>query len=156
MTIQYALTRTEACQGYFRSLRNSRRYLGTILLYAVGLSGLVLVERGVTTRAFTFNDVAIGLLAGVAFMLFLPIMLFIRAKTSKRWLTLSPDGISTQIGTIRGGVSWKQIKVISETDRYVLISRASGNAFFVPSRAFSNSEQRAEFVTRAKRWANIA
>lgn len=156
MTIEYALTRTEIVQGYFRSLASSPRYLVTVLLYALVLSGIALAGTGAFSRPLTLTDGVIAVLAAVGFLFFLPVMLFIRAKTSKRSLTVSPEGISTEIGSLSGRISWKKVKVISETDRYVLVSRASGNAFFIPSRAFSSSEQQAEFVIKIRNWAHAA
>jgi hypothetical protein len=87
-------------------------------------------------------------------MIFLPVMLFIRGKTSKRSLTVSSEGMSTEIGSIKGQIPWHKVKVIVGTDRYVLVSRANGNAFFIPSRAFSGPEHQAEFVTKIQGWVN--
>jgi hypothetical protein len=85
-------------------------------------------------------------------MIFLPLMLFIRGKTSKRSLTVSPEGMSTEIGSIKGQIPWHKLKVIVETESYVLLSRANGNVFFIPSRAFSGPEHQAEFVTEIRGW----
>jgi hypothetical protein len=156
MTIEYALTRTEILQGYFRSLWSSPRYLVTILLYALVMSAIALTSVGAFSRPLRLTDAVIALLAAVGFLLFMPVMLFIRAKTSKRSLTVLPEGITTEIGSCKAQIPWKKVKIISATDRYVLVSRASGNAFFIPSRAFSTSGQQAEFVSKTKDWAHAA
>jgi hypothetical protein len=75
-------------------------------------------------------------------MLFLPVMLFIRGKTSNRSLTESAERISTEIGSLKAQIPWRKVKVILKTNRYVLVSRANGNAFFIPSRAFPGPEQK--------------
>ena len=153
MTIEYALTRVEIVRGFLRSLRSSPRYLVTVLCYALVMSGIVLVGTGAFSRSLTLRDVVTAVLTAGGFMLFLPVMLFIRGKTSNRSLTVSAEGISTEIGSLKAQISWRKVKVILETDGYVLVSRASGNAFFIPSRAFSDPEQKAAFVTKIKHWA---
>ncbi len=156
MTIEYALTRIEIVQGFLRSLASSPRYLLTVLLYALVMSGVVLVSTGAFSRSLTLKDAISAALAAGGFMIFLPVMLFIRGKTSRRSLTVSSEGMSTEIGLLKGQIPWRKVKVIVGTDRYVLVSRANGNAFFIPSRAFSGPEHQAEFVTKIRGWANLA
>jgi hypothetical protein len=146
MTINYSLTRTEIAQGYFRSLRTSPKFLTMILAYALGTAMLVLVGSGAFSRSLTLADLAIVLAIALAFLFLLPVMLFIRGKTSNRSFTVSPEGISTEIGKIRAQIPWEKIKVISVTDRHILIARGNGNAFFIPNRAFSSPEHGTEFV----------
>jgi hypothetical protein len=154
MTIEYALTRVEIVRGFLRSLRSSPRYLVTVLFYAPVMSGIVLAGTGAFSRPLTPRDAVTAVLTAAVFMLFLPVMLFIRGKTSNRSLTVSAEGISTEIGSLKAQIPWRKVKVILETDRYILISRASGSAFFIPSRAFSGPEQKAEFVTKIKHWVS--
>jgi YcxB-like protein len=155
MTIEYALTRTEIVQGFFRSLASSPKYLLTILLYALTMSGIVLVSRGAFSRSLTLTDAISAALAAGGFFIFLPAMLFIRGKTTRRSLTASSEGMSTEIGSLKGQISWRKVKVIVGTDRYVLVSCANGNAFFIPSRAFSSPEYQAEFVAKIQGWATL-
>ena len=123
MTVEYALTRIEIVQGFFRSLRNSPRYLATVLSYALVMSGVVLASKGAFSRSLTLKDAVAAALAAGGFMIFLPIMLFLRGKTSTRSLTVSPEGISTEIGSLKASTPWHKVKVIVKTDRYVLFSR---------------------------------
>jgi hypothetical protein len=156
MTIEYALTRAEILKGFLRSLSTSPSYLLTILLYALVMSVVVLISRGALLHSLTRADIIAAIFAAGGFMIFLPAMLFVRGKTSKRSLTVSAEGMSTEIGKLKAQVPWRKIKLIVETNRYVLVSRANGNAFFIPSRAFSGPEHQAEFVTKIKGWANAA
>ncbi len=80
--------------------------------------------------------------------------LFLRAKTSMRSLTASPEGISTQIDSMNVRIPWQKVKVISETPRFVLVSGSSGNAFYIPNRAFTDPDQKAQFVDQLKQWSN--
>jgi len=153
MTIEYALTRVEIVGGYFRSLLNSPRYLATICAYALAFGTVVLVSTGAFSRPLRPWDAAIVAIAALGFIFLMPIMLFIRGKTSKRSLTIFPDGISTEIGSLKAQLAWRKVKLIVETDSYILVSGASGNAFFIPARAFSHSEEKTEFATKAKNWA---
>jgi YcxB-like protein len=155
MTITYALTRTEIVRGFFRSLRSSPKYLTIILFYALGMSIFALAITGAFSRPLTPRDAIIVFAAAAGFLFLLPIVLFIRGKTSNRSFTVTPEGISTEIGTIRAQISWQKIKVISVTDSCILIARVNGNAFYVPDRAFSSPEHKVEFVDRIKGWANI-
>ena len=91
----------------------------------------------------------------VGAFVFMPLWLFIRGKTDERMLTISPEGIATEIGSLKGQLPWSKIKLVTETSRHhVLIVGASGNAFFIPSRAFEAPGQQAEFMTQISRWRN--
>jgi len=154
MTIEYALTRSEIVTGYFRSLLASPRFLATILAYALLLSGIVLTSTGAFSRSFSLTDAANAALVALGFVLLLPALLFIRAKTSLRTLTISPEGISTRIGLRNGQLLWKKVKVIKETASFILVSGTGGNAFFIPERAFSEPEDKSKFVAQMRSWAS--
>jgi hypothetical protein len=156
MTIEYALTRIEVVRGFFGSLRASRKYLLTILIYSLVVGVIVLIGRGALSRPPRPND-AMSFLAGVVgYLLFLPLMLFIRAKTSNRSLTISGVGISTRIGSLVGNVSWRKIGAVEEGDTFLLIARINGNAFFIPDRAFSSPEEKVRFFDQAREWAQAS
>ena len=108
MTIEYALTRVEIVQGFLRSLGSSPRYLITVLCYALVMSGIVLVGTGAFSRSLTLWDAVTAVLTAGGFMLFLPVMLFIRGKTSNRSLTVSAEGISTEIGSLKAQIPWRK------------------------------------------------
>ena len=77
---------------------------------------------------------------------------FIRGKTAERTLSVSELGISTGIGLISAQVPWSKVRVISDAGEYVLIARTNGNAFFIPSRAFTGPSQKVQFIEEADRW----
>jgi hypothetical protein len=83
------------------------------------------------------------------------LLITVRGKTAERTLTVSEVGISTAIGSLKGEVPWVKIKTLRDTSNYVLIARTSGNAFFVPDRAFDSPEQKAQFLSDIRRWRNI-
>jgi YcxB-like protein len=156
MTIEYALTRGENVRGYFEGLLGSPRFMMMIALYALVLAIFALALTGALWRPFTIGDIELAVAIVIGFLLFLPLMLFARAKTSMRSLTISPEGISTQIGALQGQVPWQKIKIVSATDRCVLIAGSTGNAFFIPNRAFISPEQRVEFVEIIRNWINTS
>ena len=112
MTIEYSLTRPEIVRGFFRSLGNPRFFV-TVSCYALGMGIVVLASTGAFSRHLALHDAYTVLIVVAVFMAFLPIFLFVRGKTSKRSLTVSPAGIATEIGSIKGNIPWKKVKVIS-------------------------------------------
>jgi len=155
MTIQYALTRSEIAGGFFRSLGSSPKYRRTILLYALLPGVAILAVDGILNRQVTVQDIITALVPTAAFAIFVPLMLYIRGKTSQRILTISTEGISTQIGSIKGEIPWKKIAVISDGNHFILVGRTNGNAFFIPSRAFSSPEHQAEFVAEVRNFLSL-
>jgi hypothetical protein len=155
MTIQYALTRTEIAAGFFRSMRISPKFLITICCYAVCCSGLFLAASGSFSRPLEPQDALKASFFAIGFFLFMPAYLFLRGKTSLRTFTISPEGISTEIGSMKAQRPWSAIKIVAESEKHVLLAGASGNAFFIPSRAFSNPEQKTEFVAKIKAWKSV-
>jgi hypothetical protein len=153
LTIEYALTRGELVRGFFHSLGSSGRFRIVILRNAAVLGVFVFLLRAAIMRSVTFQDVLIALAFALGALFFLPLLMFISGKTAKRTLTVSSEGISTEIGSLKGKVPWRKIKVVSDTGQFILIANALGNAFFVPSRAFSGPEQRALFFSEINRSA---
>jgi hypothetical protein len=152
ITVEYALTRGEVAGGLLRSVAQSPKYRGKILLYSVGIGVFTLLYRAALTRSVTPSDVMIAVGYGVGFLLVLPLWLFIRAKTAKRTLKVSRGGIWTEIGRIGKQYEWKQIREVTDARQFILIALTNGNAFFIPRRAFPGIEQREQFLTETRRW----
>ncbi len=152
MTIQYALTRAEIAGGFFRGLRASTRFLVTNCIYAVVLSGVILSYSGVFSRPLTYKAGSAALVLILGYFAFMPAFLFLRGKTTLRTLTISQEGIHTEIGKMKADRPWSSIKVVSESNSFVVLAGASGNAFFIPDRAFSGLEQKAEFLAMVRGW----
>ena len=152
LTIEYALSRREIFRSVMRSMTGSPKFLGTILLYSVAIGIMILLIRASILRSLTMKDAIQATAWALGFLIFIPIWSTIRAKTAKRTLTVSKDGVSTEIGRIKGHVSWDKIRVVEDTPHFVLIARANGNAFFIPHRAFHGPDQRGHFVTEIRGW----
>jgi drug/metabolite transporter (DMT)-like permease len=98
MTIEYALTRAEVPQGFFESLRSSPKYVVLILFCSAVFGAYSLLLRGALFRHLMLRDIIIACIWAVGLLILMPLGMFVRAKTAKRTLTISPDGIYTQIG----------------------------------------------------------
>jgi hypothetical protein len=152
ITINYALRRTEIVRSFFGNLRTSPKFLAIILLYSAGLGVSSLAFRGAFSRSFTVDDLMTAITFALGFFVFMPGWLFIRAKTEKRTMTLSPAGISTEIGARRGHVSWSNVACVTHTSRHIFIIGSAGNAFFIPARAFREPDLKAEFMRQINTW----
>jgi hypothetical protein len=153
MTVEYALTRREVLISVLRSLAQSPRFRGTILLYAAAIAAMTLLIRASILHSLTAEDALIATASGLGYLVFISVWVTIRAKTSKRTLTVSSDGISTEVGRLKGQIPWAKIKSVEDTSKFVLIARTNGNAFFIPNRALSSPDHRNEFLAKISSWA---
>jgi hypothetical protein len=87
----------------------------------------------------------------VAFCFFL-FWIFLRAKPKQRILTVSEQGIHTEIGSIKENYPWGKLKEVKDVGPYLLMVTWIGNAYLIPSRAFSDSAQRQEFIAEVARY----
>ena len=152
LTIEYALTRSEIFQSCWRSIARSPKFRNTILLYSIAIGLITLLVQVLFSEPVRARDLVGAALWAVGFFLFIPFWMFIRGKTAKRTLTVSPDCISTEIGRIKAQIPWGKIRMVTETPQFILIARTSGNAFFVPNRAFSEPNQKVEFLNAVRQW----
>jgi hypothetical protein len=144
----------EIVRSFFRNLSSSPKFLAIILIYSFVIGGFSFSLRGGFSRSLTLRDIILALAWTVGAFIFMPLWLFIRGKTAERTLTVSPEGISTEIGSLTGQVSWNQVKLVTGTSRHIPIVGASGNAFFIPSRAFQEPDQQAQFIKQIDLWRN--
>ena len=152
MTIKYSLTRVEIFRSYFRSLGSSPKFLAMILIYSAALGVIYLATSGALWRGLTLHDVTVGLTWTVGAFVFMPVWLFIRGKTSERTLTASSEGISTEIGSLKGRIPWSKVRLVTAASQHVLIVGSTGSAFFIPSRAFQGPDHQAQFLAQINHW----
>lgn len=150
MTIEYTLSGADLVRGFWNSLRCSWRYRAGILLYAAAMGLLFWRARSGWAQPPTVKDVMAASLGIVFFLAFMSLWLFVRAKTARRTLSISPEGISTPIGKLQGQIPWSSVKLIEDNKDFVLISRINGNAFYIPGNAFTGSEHRSSFINEAR------
>jgi YcxB-like protein len=152
LTIEYSLTRPEILRSFVRSAVESPKSLATILAYAVGIATLGLLLYVTSSHSIAMTDVVRASAWGVGFLCFIPLWVFVRSKTARRILTISRDGISTEIGRLKAQIPWDKVRTVTDTSHFVLIARTNGNAFFVPHRAFSTPDQRGTFLKSISGW----
>jgi hypothetical protein len=111
---------------------------------------------GVFSRPLIVESVVEALAAAVGGFCLMVLYLFLRGKTDVRTLTISEQGISTEIGSLKGQVPWNKVSAVAHAGNCVLILRSNGNAFFIPGRAFSGPEQQAQFITEVRAWWKAA
>jgi len=148
MQIRYTATRQDVGALMQYNLRHSPRLwimLGAVALFPAVLNSLLaLSSRGQVTSV----DVVPGLIFGAIGALCVPAFVRLRTKKDERVLSIAPEGIQTSIGKLSGAVDWKRIASVDETPEYIFISGKSGNGFAIPSRAFANGAERADFLRR--------
>jgi len=154
MTVKYALSKFEISRFFVHSLARSPRLLLITLGFSLwpGLGWLWVsgaISRGITAKDGT---VALGLTLGAC--CFLALWISLRGKTAQRTLTVTEEGIHTEIGQFKSKVPWEKVKSIDDAGSFVFIVRSNGNAFFVPNRAFSGAADRQRFLSEIRRWQN--
>jgi hypothetical protein len=152
LTVEYSLTRSEILQSFLRSMVRCPKLRTKLLLYAIAVGLFMFFFQGILSQAITLASFLSAVLWGAGFLVFIPLWVFVRGKTSKRTLTVSRDGISTQIGRMKARIPWDKVSVVSSTPHFVLILRTNGNGFFVPDRAFERLEDRTHFLTQVGNW----
>jgi len=151
VTVKYALTRAEIFRALFKSFKTSPKFLAMIILFSIVLGFLPLLTGG-SSRPLGFSDLrSLCASSGVAF-LFLISWTVIRGKKDERALTISTFGVSTQIGSQAADIPWASIAFISPAKNHLLIVRKTGNAFFIPGRAFADAAQQERFVELVEAW----
>lgn len=150
LTVEYALTRPEILRSFLHSVAEVPKYRVTILLYSAAIGVLTLLLRATLSQSLALKDVIIAVAYAAGFLVFIPLWTLVRGKTANRTLTVSRDGISTEIGRLSTHVPWDKVKVVADTPQFVLIGRTNGNAFFIPNRAFSGPEHRRHFLTEVR------
>jgi len=152
MTVHYSLTRFEILRTYFFILPRSPRVLTVVLIISAWPAFTYLSSKGAFSRTLTLTDFLFAFLWMIGGFFLLLFWVFIRAKTKERMLSISDKGIYTEIGRIKADYPWRKVKEIKDVGRYVVIVNRSGNAFFIPSRAFADEEQRIEFLAKLNEW----
>ena len=121
------------------------------------LSGAMwIVVPLVSGRSLSTRDALLAIAWTIGMFCFVIAMVFVRGKTEERTLSVSEQGISTQIGSLDAQLPWTRVKEVKDSGTYILIVGRSGNSFFVPSRAFSGTRERSEFLSEIRRWHRTA
>jgi hypothetical protein len=156
MTIKYALTRAEIVRVFITGLAKSPRILMVFLVLSSFPALVWLSTTGAFSQRIKVGDVVVACIWLIIGSCLVLTIVFLRAKTEERTLSVSEGGISTQIGPIGGERPWTKVKEVKDAGSYILIVGTSGNSFFIPARAFSGADQRQEFLSNVRRWHRSA
>lgn len=152
ITIEYALTRSEVARSYLQAIRESPEYLRRVVMLAAICAVIQMCIRILSSRHLGGPEMLSAVIVFAVILGVLPVLLFLTAKTDRRTLTISPDGISTSIGTKSAQIPWKSVKIVKDSGAFILIARTNGNAFFIPDRAFVSADDRARFMEQVGIW----
>ncbi|HWE83762.1 MAG TPA: YcxB family protein [Terracidiphilus sp.] len=152
MEIRYSLTRAEIFLSFLQAMAKSPKLLAKVLVFCLLPGAVGVTVSGVLTRRLTFGDAVSIILWMIGAFCFMVLWLFIRGKTAERTLSVSEAGISTTIGKLRGEIAWGKIADVKEAGRHILVIGSSGNAFFIPDRAFSSPDQKMKFISDVREW----
>jgi hypothetical protein len=116
--------------------------MGTACLTAfASLSGQQAFSGG-----FGLHEFVVAFLWFIGAFCFMLVWIFLRAKTNERTITISENGIHTEIGGMKADYPWHRLKEIKDMGQHLIVVTSVGNAFFIPFRAFSDSDQRKLFI----------
>ena len=110
MVIEYRIKRMDLVKAYFYNLRHSSRTKLIVLGGALFFFVYNLFIRG-RSHPLAVNDFVIAILFAVGFILLIPVFSFLTAKTQKRTLSISSEGIETKIGSQEGKIPWKAVDI---------------------------------------------
>jgi hypothetical protein len=152
MVIEYQITRFDPVKSYFFNLRHSKK----TQIFVFGAAAIIIF----LTLSFRYNahnslvpiDFMAAFLSGLGFILVIPALNFLTAKTQTRTFSISPQGIETKIGRHSGKISWYAVDSIAVTKDRIFITGMSANTFTIPSSAFASDEERNQFIELATQY----
>jgi len=152
MTISYSPTRFEVVRTFLFMLPRSPRTLLVVVIICA-FPGVLWVQAACSShRDLTLNDAIIAFVWTIVAFCFFLFWIFLRAKPKQRILTVSEQGIHTEIGSTKVNYPWGKLKDVKDVGPYLLMVTWIGNAYLIPSRAFSDSAQRQQFIAEVARY----
>jgi len=149
LTIHYSATPDDVGALYSYALRHSWRFRLTLAAYAA-VPGLVwLLGSGSSPKPI---DAVVSAIVAAFVFFFIPLLAKWRTKTDLRTLSISPGGIDTSIGKLAGIVPWSKVYAIWDAGQHIFVLRKNLNGLAIPTRAFADPIQRAQFLTASQRF----
>jgi hypothetical protein len=151
LILKYRSSRPEIWRWYWRAWRRPRGLWRMHLLIFALVVGSMLLNRS-RRRPLTPTDLGLSAAIGLLAVAWLPLWPMIRFKPQERVLNLNEQGASTTIGSKSGTVPWSKIASIEDSGDAISVTRTNGNAFVIPNRAFSSSDERAGCLKLIREW----
>lgn len=155
MTVRYALSRSEMLTAMWYSAKYSGRLRRRILVLPAFVAVASLLGAYVGRHVITTADLMIAAAWAIGALLLMPMLVAARTKGQERILELTPDGVTTRIGSLSGTVPWRAVAFVDDVGPFVVIAGHNMNAFLVPNRAFADDQERAQFIDEARTFARI-
>ena len=146
MTIRYSLTRLEVVRTYLFVIPRSPRIAILVFMICAWLGSVHIATTLIYSHSLDAGDILYAVLSAVVVFCLLLAWVFLRAKTGERTMSVSDQGIDTEIGRRKAICSWGKVKQVRDLGHYILIVTHSGNAFFVPERAFPDGNGKTAFL----------
>jgi hypothetical protein len=144
--IQYSVTPDDVSNVYKYDWEHSPRFRYTVLIFAGLLALIFLAIRFLVAGSVSVADFIAALLISIVWLFLSPRLSRLQTKKQTRIMQVDDKGIYSEIGKMRGSVSWSQILKIDVTDEFVIITRKNLNSFVVSQRAFADAAARGHFI----------
>ena len=153
MQITYSVTPDDVAAVYTYNWNHAPRVRRKLFLFAALIAGgMFLISYIIKRATWTVLDVLLPIIVGILFLLALPYLIKRGTKTQPRTLRIDLQGVTTEIGTLRGAVPWSAVESIVRTDTYIFVTGKNTNAFVIPQNAFADEAQRNEFYELARQY----
>ncbi len=156
MVIKYRIRRVELVQAYFYNLQHSRRTRFIVLGFSAAIFAYNLFLGYRTHGQLTLSGVASALAFALGFVLAIPAIAFLTAKTQERTLAIDAAGIDTKIGNKAGTIPWKAVASVALVGDRILVTGKTANVFSIPASAFQSDEERVRFISLASGYQKSA
>jgi hypothetical protein len=147
VNIEYAVSREDVEAMYSYVWRHSWFFKRKVFLFPLCVSGTLLLIDFLVPWKVDATEVLIAVGPSLCLIFYLPFCAKFRAKPGSRTLSIDRLGIHTQIGQIKGDISWSKMAELFATEEHVFLLRRNLNGFAIPRRAFLDGLQRNEFVS---------
>ena len=148
ITLTYTSSRQEVTEWYWRMWHKNLWIHHTF--FFIVIFGYALASDGHWPP--NFSTIIYGFLAAAAVIGFFIAFPQLAFKPQVRTLTVSEDGIQTNIGNKSGSVKWNEIRSIEDTNDLKIMVRRNQNAFLIPQRAFQSEKKRCTFLEAIQTW----
>ena len=149
LTIHYSATPNDVGALYSYALRHSWRFRLTLAAYSAVPALIWLLGSGRSPKPI---DAVLSAIVALFVFSFIPLLAKWRTKTDLRTLSISPSGMDTSIGKLAGAVPWGKVHAIWDAGQYIFVLGKNLNGMAIPSRAFADSGQRAQFLAAAQQF----
>ena len=143
ITVQYSSTRREVWGLYLQLWKRRLWKIHLVIFVTTFVVGSFATFGRLPNDAAELLAIVVSALIPISLLTAYPMLMF---KPQTRVLTVDESGITTTIGPYTNkSVVWAEIAEVQDNGQAVIIQRRNLNAFIVPARAFSSSDEKLAF-----------